>query len=147
MCTLMPHELHHVADEVLTLDLDFDADLSFGDVIHRDIFRIRSQKRFLPDLGASFGIKFVQLIGCKTRVWWSFSEQKLMLGFRQQPTVRWDIAARMLGVELPSWLEDKVLCMGLARLLSKYSLKNPFMFQLDGQEQLDREDREERVFR
>ena len=36
---------------------------------------------------------------------WSFSESKLMVAFRAPPDVKWDIAARVFGLELPNWLE------------------------------------------
>ena len=78
-------------------------------------------RRFLPDLGASFGIKFLRLADCRTRLWWSFSESKLMVAFRAPPDVKWDIAARVFGLELPNWLEDDVLCLGLRRVLSSSS--------------------------
>mmetsp|Transcript_4167 Transcript_4167/g.13118 ORF Transcript_4167/g.13118 Transcript_4167/m.13118 type:complete len:107 (-) Transcript_4167:646-966(-) len=105
MCTVMPLSLHHVADEVVTLDVDFNLELTFGDVIHSRVFQLKSQRRFLPDLGASFGIKFLRLADCRTRLWWSFSESKLMVAFRAPPDVKWDIAARVFGLELPNWLE------------------------------------------
>jgi len=137
-CTLMPPELHHVADEVLTLDVDFDLELHFGELIHKKIFRLRSQKRFVPDFGAAFGVKFIKLQRCRTRVWWSFTEQKLMIAFRVAPTVVWEIDIRVMNVGLPDWLEDGVLRMGVERLLAGFDLRNPLMVPLDGQEQLDR---------
>ena len=38
MCTVMPLSLHHVADEVVTLDVDFNLELTFGDVIPSRVF-------------------------------------------------------------------------------------------------------------
>ena len=40
MCTVMPLSLHHVADEVVTLDVDFNLELTFGDVIHSRVFQL-----------------------------------------------------------------------------------------------------------
>uniref|UniRef100_A0A7S0JIZ2 Uncharacterized protein n=1 Tax=Calcidiscus leptoporus TaxID=127549 RepID=A0A7S0JIZ2_9EUKA len=136
--TTMPAAFEGVADEVLTLDLDFDAELRLGDQIHKQVFQLRSRKRFVPDLGATFGIKFVQLRRCRTRVWWSFSEQKLMVAFRVAPKVKWEIDIRVLNMELPHWLEDQVLSLGVERMLASFDLQNPLLVPLDGQEQIDR---------
>ena len=75
MCTVMPLSLHHVADEVVTpdvsslvtrrlsfamdpheqvvtLDVDFNLELTFGDVIHSRVFQLKSQRRpLLPPPG------------------------------------------------------------------------------------------------
>ena len=137
-CTVMPADLQHVADEVLTLDVDFDLDLHFGEAGHQLLFQLRSQRRFLPDLGASFGLKHLELRGCCTRVWWSFSEQKLLLAFRAQPDVKLQMRARLLSMELPTWVQEEVLALGLKRLICGYSLKNPLTVPMDGEEVLNK---------
>ena len=137
-CTVMPADLQHVAEEGLTLDVDFDLDLHFGEAGHQLLFQLRSQRRFLPDLGASFGLKHLELRGCCTRVWWSFSEQKLLLAFRAQPDVKLQMRARLLSMELPTWVQDEVLALGLKRLICGYSLKNPLTVPMDGEEVLNK---------
>lgn len=62
---------------------------------------------------------------------WDLYEQKLLIGFIDEPKINWDIEMRIGIVHLPDWLEDTLPAWIVAKVLKGHTPDNPLRIDFD----------------
>jgi hypothetical protein len=72
-------------------------------------------------------------VRAKLRLIWAVKAQTLSIAFLEQPEVQWDIEMRlfMVGMPLPSWLEDHLPALAVSKLLASRSPDKPFVVRMN----------------
>ena len=77
-------------------------------------------------------------VKAKLRLTWAVREQTLSIAFLEQPYVKWDIELRLflVGLPMPSWLEDSLPALAVAKILAHFGPDDPLVVRLGGGEPL-----------
>ena len=90
--------------QAITLDAAVTLKLSFSQR-SKLYFKLKLDLLFAPTL--SFRIKWIKL-DAKVRIIYDLYRGKLLVGFIDEPIVKWDIELRVGVLHLPDWLEDSL---------------------------------------
>mmetsp|Transcript_24110 Transcript_24110/g.50576 ORF Transcript_24110/g.50576 Transcript_24110/m.50576 type:complete len:258 (+) Transcript_24110:322-1095(+) len=114
-------------NHILLLDMDAVIVLVFGqDTI---AFEMKGQHWWTPTLG---GLEVKNMRICaRLRVWWNLLHSRLKIAFLAEPKVEWDVELKVLGIDLPDLLEDKLLPWVVQKYLKRITIEDPITIDVN----------------
>ena len=119
-----------VANRLLNLDLKLMVVIEFGQ--DNVDFKLEGGGWFSPNVEMALESLKLELYA---RVWWDMARRVLMVGFVEEPIVKWDVELNLLGVDLPDAIEDDMLCFAIRKALGIFSIDNPYKIDLSPKEE------------